>query len=97
MDGITITVVTLPLLIPLISGLGFDLIWFGVVFLVNMETGLITPPFAMNLFMAKTMYKIPTTELIHHVTPYIMVLIIFLGIIIAFPQISLWLPSHMIM
>lgn len=96
MDGITITVLTLPLLIPLLSGLGFNLIWFGVVFLVNMETGLITPPFAMNLFMAKTTYNIPTAELMHHVTPFIIVLVIFLAIIIAFPQISLWLPSHMI-
>jgi C4-dicarboxylate transporter, DctM subunit len=96
MDGITIMVVSLPLLIPLIEGLGFNMIWFGVVFVVNMELGLITPPFAMNLFMVKTMFGIPAPEIIRGVMPFIVVLVIFLILLIAFPQVSLWLPNQML-
>jgi C4-dicarboxylate transporter, DctM subunit len=94
-DTLTIILLTLPFFIPLISGLGFDLVWFGVLMCVNSEIGLITPPMGLNLFVAKAVFDIPIRELIRYSTPWIFVLIIFLFILIAFPSISMWLPSMM--
>jgi len=95
MDSISVMMVTLPFLVPLIKSLGFDPIWFGVVTVVNIEIGLITPPMALNMFTAKEVFGLPIGELIRHLVPFLAVLLIFLGIIIAFPQLSLWLPGMM--
>ncbi len=96
LDEITVTFVTLPIFVPLIVSLGFDPIWFGIVFLVNTQLGLITPPLGMDLFVTSTIFNIPTVELLRGVTPFFIALLVFLAIIIAFPQISLWLPSYMV-
>ena len=86
---------TLPIITPVITGLGFDLVWFGVLFLVNMEIGLITPPMGINLFIARNTFGISTGELIKGVLPFLVVLLVFLFILVAFPQLSLWLPNLM--
>ncbi len=93
MDGLAIMMVTLPLFIPLITGLGFNPIWFGVLVCVNIEIGLITPPVGLNLFMVSGTFGVPVSKLIRSVVPFIILLIIFLGLLIALPQISLWLPN----
>jgi len=95
MDSISVMMITLPFLVPIIKGLGFDPIWFGVVTVVNIEIGLITPPMALNIFTAKEVFGLPLGELIRYLIPFLAVLVIFLGIIIAFPQLSLWLPALM--
>jgi C4-dicarboxylate transporter DctM subunit len=95
MDSISVMMITLPFLVPIIKGLGFDPIWFGVVTVVNIEIGLITPPMALNIFTAKEVFGLPLGELIRYLIPFLAVLVIFLGIIIAFPQLSLWLPAMM--
>jgi C4-dicarboxylate transporter DctM subunit len=95
MEPITIMMLTLPIITPVITGLGFDLIWFGVVFLVNMEIGLITPPMGINLFIARNTFGISTGELIKGVLPFLVVLLIFLFLLVALPQLSLWLPDMM--
>lgn len=94
-DVLTIILLTLPFFIPLVSGLGFDLVWFGVMMCVNSEMGLITPPMGLNLFIMKGAFDIPIGTLVRAATPFIIVLIVFLAIIIAFPAISLWLPGMM--
>jgi C4-dicarboxylate transporter DctM subunit len=94
-DGMTIMILGLPLLIPLIISLGFDPIWFGIVFLVNIQIGIITPPMAIDLIAVKTIFDIPINELVRGVVPFLTVALIFFAIIIAFPQLSLWLPSLM--
>jgi C4-dicarboxylate transporter, DctM subunit len=94
-DTLTIILLTLPFFVPLVSGLGFDLIWFGVLMTVNTEIGLITPPMGLNLFVAKSVFDIPIGPLIRAAMPWMLVLLVFLFVLIAFPSISLWLPSMM--
>jgi len=95
LEPITITMITLPVLVPLVSGLGFDLVYFGVIMVVNMEIGLLTPPVGMALFTMQGVFDVPLSEIIRGVMPYLVILIVFLGILVAFPQLSLWLPGTM--
>lgn len=95
-DPITITLLTIPIFVPLIVNMGMDPIWFGVVFTVNTQIGLITPPMGIDLFAVRTVFNVPTGELLKGVTPFLISELIFLGVISAFPQISLWLPNMMI-
>jgi C4-dicarboxylate transporter DctM subunit len=95
-DPITITLLSVPIFVPAIISLGYDPIWFGVVFVVNTQIGLITPPMGIDLFAIKTVFDIPTGEILRGVIPFVIVEIIFLGIIVAFPILSLCLPSMMI-
>lgn len=96
LDPITITFLTIPIFFPIVVGLGFDPVWFGIVFVVNTQLGLITPPMAMDLIAMRTVFDIPTGDLVRGVTPFFIVELIFLAIIIAFPAISLFLPSTMV-
>jgi C4-dicarboxylate transporter DctM subunit len=95
MDGLAILMVTMPFFIPLVSELGFNLVWFGVLVTVNIEIALITPPVGLNLFLVSGTFRIPVGELIRGVAPFLAVLVAFLAILIAFPQLSLWLPVMM--
>jgi C4-dicarboxylate transporter DctM subunit len=94
-DAITIMLLTVPIFVPIIVALGFDPVWFGVLYVVNMQIGLITPPMGLELFMMRTAFNIPVDKLLRGVTPFLIALFIFLVILIAFPEISLWLPSMM--
>lgn len=95
-DPLTITLLTIPIFFPLIISLGFDPIWFGVVFVVNTQIGLITPPMGIDLFAVKTIFNIPTGDILRGVAPFLFFLLVFLGIIVAFPIISIWLPGMMV-
>ena len=95
MDGLAILMVTMPLFVPLVSYLGFDPVWFGILVTVNIEIALITPPVGLNLFLVSGTFRIPIAHLIRSVLPFLAILVVFLGLLIAFPQISLWLPSIM--
>ncbi len=95
-DPITITLLTIPIFVPLIISLGMDPIWFGVMFVVNTQIGLITPPMGVDLFAIKTIFNIPTRDIIRGVFPFLISEILFLALIAAFPPISLWLPNMMV-
>jgi C4-dicarboxylate transporter DctM subunit len=94
-DPITIMLLTIPLFAPVISHLGFDLVWFGVLYVVNMQIGLITPPMGLDLFFVRSAFNIPMGDLLRGVLPFLAMLIVFLVVLIAFPQLSLWLPGMM--
>jgi C4-dicarboxylate transporter DctM subunit len=94
-DAITITMLTIPIFAPLITALGYDLVWFGVLYVVNTEIGLITPPMGINLFFVRNIFDIKTGDLLRGSMPFLVTLLIFLAIILFVPQISLWLPSLM--
>jgi len=94
-DAITIMLLTVPLFVPVITALGFNPVWFGVLYVVNMQIGLITPPMGLELFLMRTAFDIPLEKLLRGVVPFLIALFIFLAILIAFPQISLWLPGMM--
>jgi C4-dicarboxylate transporter DctM subunit len=92
----TIIMVISPMLIAIARSLNFDLIWFGILFVINLELALITPPVGFNLFIMKSIApQISLIEIYRGVIPYIMILILGLVLIIAFPQLVLWLPSTM--
>jgi len=95
METIAIMMITLPIFMPIITTLGFDPVWFGVIILVNCETGMLTPPFGMLLFVMKGVAPpdITMQDIIRAAFPYILIYIASLAVLIAFPSIILWLPS----
>jgi C4-dicarboxylate transporter DctM subunit len=94
-DGMTIMMVTIPIFFPLITSLGLNPLWFAVLFEVNMEIGLITPPMGINFFLVRNVFKIDSGDLFWGVLPYLIMLVAFLFILVAFPPISTWLPGLM--
>ena len=96
LDPITITLLTIPIWIPLIESLGFDPIWFTVLFCVNTQIGLITPPMGTDLFAVRTIFNIPTMQILKGVMPFLAYELVFLALLAAVPQLSLWLPGLMV-
>ncbi|MGD8563118.1 MAG: TRAP transporter large permease, partial [Desulfarculaceae bacterium] len=97
MDPAAIIMVTCPILVPLVAALGFDLIWFGVMFVVNMELAEITPPLGLNLYVMKAVAPpgVTLNDIIIGSVPFMILDIIGLIMVIVFPAIVLWLPSTM--
>ena len=87
---------TIPIFLPLITALGFDPLWFGILYVTNMEIGLITPPMGINLFLVRNTFDVPTGSLIKGIAPFMGVLVIFLIVMIIFPNLALWLPQLMV-
>jgi C4-dicarboxylate transporter DctM subunit len=94
-DSITITILTIPIFAPLLTSLGLDLVWFGVLYVVNLEIGLITPPMGVNLYFVRNTFNIKTAELLKGAIPFLITLVIFLMVVLFVPQLSLWLPNMM--
>lgn len=96
-DGVSMMVMTVPFLHPIAVSLGADPIWFGVVIVKLIEIGAITPPVGMNLFAVIGASKglVSSRGLFYGVVPFIIMEFVTLAIIIAFPQLSLWLPQNM--
>jgi tripartite ATP-independent transporter DctM subunit len=95
MDQIAILVLTVPIVIPIIRSLGFDPIWFGVIKIVTAEVGMITPPIGLNCFIVARYANRPVTEVFWGVWPHFIAHLIVIGILVAFPDLILWLPSKM--
>jgi C4-dicarboxylate transporter, DctM subunit len=96
MEELSMILLTVPVFFPLIVHLGLDPIWFGVLIVVVVEIGLISPPVGMNLFVLKTLLpQVSTQTVFRGVIPFVTVDCVRLAILIAFPIISLWLPSFM--
>jgi C4-dicarboxylate transporter, DctM subunit len=96
MDAMAMIILTIPIIFPVITHLGFDPIWFGVIIVMTVELGLIHPPVGMNVFVIKSVIKDVTFSTIFKgVIPFILTDLIRLVILIAFPILALWLPSQM--
>jgi len=94
MEELSMVLLTVPIFFPLVTQLGFDPVWFGILIVVIVEIGLISPPVGMNLFVLSSLLpEVPTPTLFRGVIPFVLADIVRLGILIAFPAISLWLPS----
>lgn len=98
MDPAGILLVTIPILVPVIKALGFDPVWFGVMFVVNMELAQITPPLGLNLFIIKSISppEVALKDILIGAWPFMLLDLIGLVLVIVFPQIILWLPSTML-
>ncbi len=95
MDPGGIIMITVPIFVPIIKELGFDPVWFGILFTINMEMAYLTPPFGFNLFYLKTIVPpgITMIDLYKSVIPFVLIQLLALIIVIVFPQIALWLPD----
>jgi TRAP-type C4-dicarboxylate transport system permease large subunit len=90
MDQLAILVLTLPIVFPMILRFGYDPIWFGIILTKTVEIGLITPPFGMNCFVASSISKMPVSQVFRGVTPFIGAEIVTIGLLMAVPQLVLW-------
>jgi tripartite ATP-independent transporter DctM subunit len=95
MDQFAIIVLTVPITYTLMTGLGFDGIWFGVIIVKTAEIGLVTPPMGLNIFIASSATGVTTKEGFLGVMPFVATEILILALLIAFPQIVLFLPNMM--
>jgi C4-dicarboxylate transporter DctM subunit len=95
-DGISMMLLTVPVLFPAIVGAGFDLVWFGIVMVVLMELGQLTPPMGLNLFAIQSIAgKVPLGRIAWSSAPYALIITAFCFLLYALPDIALWLPRSM--
>ena len=96
MEELSMVLLTIPVFLPVILHLGFDPIWFGILIVCVVEIGLISPPVGMNLFVLSTLLpQVSTGTVFRGVLPFMVADCVRLAILVAFPMISLWLPSMM--
>jgi C4-dicarboxylate transporter DctM subunit len=93
LDAISIYYVFLPLLMPLMKQFGWDPVWFGVMMTVNLAIGTITPPVAVNLYVASNISKASMDEISRWVIPFFLALVAALLLVTYIPALSLWLPD----
>jgi len=95
MDAISLMMLTLPVVYPVMMALGYDAIWFGVVLVLFLEIGLITPPVGMNLFVIQGIARQPLGIVAWGSFPYVILMLIMVAILALYPQLALWLPAEM--
>jgi C4-dicarboxylate transporter, DctM subunit len=96
MEELSMVLLTMPVFFPVIMHLGFDPVWFGIIIVCVVEIGLISPPVGMNMFVLKTLLpEVSTGTVFSGVLPFMWADVVRLAILIAFPWLSLWLPSLM--
>ncbi|MFH1491569.1 MAG: TRAP transporter large permease, partial [Pseudomonadota bacterium] len=95
MDVMAMILLTIPIIFPIITGLGFDPIWFGVLVVVQCELANITPPVGMTVYVVHGVTKVPLETVFRGNLPFVLVMIIGLAILVAFPDISLFLVRAM--
>lgn len=98
MDPGGIIMICTPVFVPVIKHLGFDPVWFGLLFIVNMEMAYLTPPFGFNLFYMKSIVPadISMADIIRSTIPYVVLQAVCLTICVIFPQLALWLPRALL-
>lgn len=93
-DGISMMIITLPVIFPVVVAVGYDPVWFGVAFVIIMEVGLLTPPVGLNLYVIHGVSRHrPFSDVAIGSAPFFVVMLLALALVHAFPQIALWLPS----
>jgi C4-dicarboxylate transporter, DctM subunit len=96
MEELTMVLLTIPLFFPIVVSLGFDPVWFGVLIVMVIQIGLISPPVGMNLFVLNTLLpRVGLINIFRGTAPFVVMQVVALAILLAFPSLSLWLPSFM--
>jgi tripartite ATP-independent transporter DctM subunit len=97
LDPAGITTITVPVFVPICKALGFDLVWFGIVYVMSIEVGYLTPPFGINLFYMKMLVPkgITMGDIYAACIPFVVIMIVAIAIVVVFPQLALWLPGMM--
>lgn len=98
MDEITIMFVSFPVFLPVVASLGYDPIWFGVLFLINLQIAYLTPPFGYSLFYMRSVAPpgITIIDIYRSIIPFIPIQVAVIALVMFFPQLALWLPNLMI-
>ena len=98
LDPIGIMMITAPLFFPIVTSLGFDPVWFGILFVVNMEMAFLSPPFGFNLFYMKSVAPpgVTMADIYRAVVPFIALQALALAMVMIFPELVLWLPRLLI-
>lgn len=96
LDDTAMLVIVAPLYIPIVKALGFDLVWYGVLYTITCQIAYMTPPFGYNLFLMKAMAppNISIIDIYRSVIPFVFVMVFALVIVMLFPEIALWLPDY---
>ncbi len=96
LDDTAMLVIVAPLYVPLVNELGFDLVWYGVLYTITTQIAYMTPPFGYNLFLMRAMAppEISLRDIYSSIFPFVMIMILALTIIMVFPEIALWLPDY---
>jgi len=95
LDDTAMLVLVAPLYVPLVKALGFDLVWYGVLYTITCQIAYMTPPFGYNLFLMRAMAppEITLADIYRSIVPFVLVMILGLVLVMAFPQTALWLPQ----
>jgi tripartite ATP-independent transporter DctM subunit len=98
LDPAGIIMLTTPIFVPIVTDLGFDPLWFGILFVINMEMAYITPPFGFNLFIMKGIVpsSIDMTDIYRSIIPFVILQALLLALVMIFPQLATWLPGLMV-
>jgi TRAP-type C4-dicarboxylate transport system permease large subunit len=95
LDIISAVILTIPVIFPMVMALGFDPIWYGIVTVILVEMGLVTPPVGMDAFLLAGAIDIPVTKIFKSVMPFLAAELVCIVLLVAVPQIVLWLPGTM--
>jgi tripartite ATP-independent transporter DctM subunit len=96
LEELSVMIILLPILFPLVTGLGFDPVWFGIIMVIWLEIGLITPPVGLNLFVIQNLMKGTTArDVTVGTAPYVVLMVILVVLLFLFPDLALWLPRQM--
>ncbi len=95
LDDTAMLVIVAPLYVPLVGALGFDLVWYGVLYTITTQIAYMTPPFGYNLFLMRAMAppEITIKDIYGSILPFVIAMIFALTLVMVFPQIALWLPE----
>ena len=96
LDDTAMLVIVAPLYVPLVVALGFDPVWYGVLYTITCQVAYMTPPFGYNLFLMRAMAppEISLLDIYRSITPFVLVMCLGIALVMAFPQIALWLPQR---
>ena len=96
LDDTAMLVIVAPLYVPLVGELGFDLIWYGVLYTITCQIAYMTPPFGYNLFLMRAMAppEISLIDIYRSIIPFVFVMVLGLALVMIFPQLALWLPEY---
>ena len=93
LEALSIILVSVPILLPLLGHFQIDLVWFGVLLMINLELSMITPPVGLNLFLIKGITNAPMAEIMRGSLPFVLLMLIGLVLVLMLPEIALWLPN----
>jgi len=96
LDDTAMLVIVAPLYVPLVGALGFDLIWYGVLYTITTQIAYMTPPFGYNLFLMRAMAppEISLRDIYVSIIPFVLIMVLALALVMVLPQIALWLPGY---